>query len=100
MEPNQPDVAFDVMLGTSEVSPQYGLLGEYVGRKIALDLNGTNTISLFGVQGGGKSYTLGTIVEMATMPIANINTLPNPLATVIFHYSPTEDYTPEFNFNA
>lgn len=96
VEPNQPDVAFDVMLGTSEVSPQYGLLGEYAGRKIALDLNGTNTISLFGVQGGGKSYTLGTIVEMATMPIANINTLPNPLATVIFHYSPTEDYTPEF----
>lgn len=93
---NQSEVAFDVILGTSEDSPQYGLLGEYAGRKIALDLNGTNTISLFGVQGGGKSYTLGTIVEMATMPIAKINTLPNPLATVIFHYSPTQDYTPEF----
>lgn len=96
VEPNQPEVAFDVILGTSDDSPQYGLLGEYAGRKIALDLNGTNTISLFGVQGGGKSYTLGTIVEMATMPIGNINTLPNPLATVIFHYSPTQDYTPEF----
>lgn len=97
METNQnPAVPFDILLGDACDSPQYGLLGDYAGRKIALDLNGTNTISLFGVQGGGKSYTLGSIVEMATMPIANINTLPSPLATVIFHYSPTQDYSPEF----
>ena len=50
----------------------------------------------FGIQGGGKSYTLGTIAEMASLPIPNINVLPNPLATVIFHYSPTMDYRPEF----
>ncbi|HEX3678259.1 MAG TPA: hypothetical protein VHU90_00910, partial [Galbitalea sp.] len=55
-----------------------------------------HTISLFGVQGGGKSYTLGTIAEMASLPIPHINVLPNPLATVIFHYSPTMDYRPEF----
>jgi DNA phosphorothioation-dependent restriction protein DptH len=91
-----PDVPYDILLGVTEKTPQYGLLGDHVGRKIALDLNGTNTISLFGVQGGGKSYTLGSIVEMATIPIANINTLPSPLATVIFHYSPTLDYAPEF----
>jgi hypothetical protein len=90
------DVSFDVLLGANEATPQYGLLGEYAGRKIALDLDGCNTISLFGVQGGGKSYTLGSIVEMATMPIENINVLPSPLATVIFHYSPTQDYAPEF----
>lgn len=90
------DVQFDVLLGANGATPQYGLLGEYAGRKIALDLDGCNTISLFGVQGGGKSYTLGTIVEMATMPIENINVLPSPLATVIFHYSPTQDYAPEF----
>jgi len=90
------DVPYDVLLGGSEATPQYGLLGEYAGRKIALDLDGCNTISLFGVQGGGKSYTLGSIVEMATMPIENINVLPCPLATVIFHYSPTQDYAPEF----
>jgi DNA phosphorothioation-dependent restriction protein DptH len=87
---------YDVLLGSSDASPQYGLLGEFAGRKIALDLNQTHTISLFGVQGGGKSYTLGTIAEMATMPIEGINQLPNPLATVIFHYSPTQDYRPEF----
>ena len=28
------------------------------------------------IQGGGKSYTLGTIAEMATMPVKNINQLP------------------------
>jgi hypothetical protein len=33
---------------------------------------------------------------MASLPIPNINVLPQPLATVIFHYSPTMDYRPEF----
>ena len=87
---------YDVLLGVSSESPQYGILGEIAGRKVAIDLNQTHTISLFGVQGGGKSYTLGTIAEMASLPIPNINRLPHPLATVIFHYSPTMDYKPEF----
>ena len=89
-------VNYDVMLGVNSASPQYGLLGETSGRKVALDLNHTHTISLFGVQGGGKSYTLGTVIEMASMKLKNINVLPSPLATVIFHYSPTQDYSPEF----
>ena len=93
---DQPMVPFDIMLGTPGTSPQYGILGEANGRRIALDLNQTHTISLFGVQGGGKSYTLGTIAEMASLAIPNINVLPHPLATVIFHYSPTMDYKPEF----
>ena len=80
----------------SDGSPQYGILGEIAGRKVAVDLNQTHTISLFGVQGGGKSCTLGTIVEMASLPIPHINRLPHLLATVIFHYSPTMDYRPEF----
>lgn len=88
--------AYDIMLGVTSPSPQYGLLAELAGRKLAIDLNQTHTISLFGVQGGGKSYTLGTIAEMASMPIPQINCLPRPLATVIFHYSPTMDYAPEF----
>lgn len=88
--------SYDVMLGVTGESPQYGILGEVSGRTIALDLNHTHTISLFGVQGGGKSYTLGTIAEMASLPIEGINRLPQPLATVIFHYSSTMDYAPEF----
>lgn len=88
--------AYDVMLGVTGASLQYGILGEVSGRTVALDLNHTHTISLFGVQGGGKSYTLGTVAEMASLPIDGINRLPQPLATVIFHYSPTMDYAPEF----
>lgn len=83
-------------LGVTGESPQFGILGTISGRKVALDLNQTHTISLFGVQGGGKSYTLGSIVEMATMAIPGINKLPHPLATVVFHYSSTQDYKPEF----
>lgn len=88
--------SYDIMLGVTGQSPQYGILGEVSGRTIALDLNHTHTISLFGVQGGGKSYTLGAVAEMASLPIEGINRLPQPLATVIFHYSPTMDYAPEF----
>ncbi len=93
-EPEGPK--YDVLVGATGVSPQYGLLGEFAARKVAIDLNQTHTVSLFGVQGGGKSYTLGTVAEMASLPIPEINLLPKPLATVIFHYSPTQDYKPEF----
>ena len=89
-------LAPDVLLGASGESPQYGHLAKLHGRSIALDLNQTQTISLFGVQGGGKSYTLGSIIEMATMPIPGVNVLPQPLATIVFHYSQTQDYKPEF----
>lgn len=92
----EQQASYDIMLGATGPTPQYGLFGEVSGRKVALDLNQTHTISLFGVQGGGKSYTLGSVVEMASLPIPGINHLPEPLATVIFHYSPTMDYKPEF----
>lgn len=87
---------YDAILGVTGSSPQYGLLGETSDRKIALDLDQTHTISLFGVQGGGKSYTVGSIVEMACMPVEGVNALPHPLAGVVFHYSSTLDYRPEF----
>ena len=88
----------DVFLGTTRPSPQYGVLGRDTAfdRTIALDLNETHTISLFGVQGGGKSYTLGSVIEAATLPTPPVNELPSPLATIVFHYSQTLDYEPEF----
>lgn len=88
--------AYDILVGDTNPSRQYGLLGMATGRRVALDLNGTNTISLFGVQGGGKSYSVGSIVEMATQATTGINCLPGPLATVIFHYHESQDYPPEF----
>ncbi|MER6086959.1 methylation-associated defense system ATP-binding protein MAD8 [Streptomyces bluensis] len=86
----------DLFLGVSKPSRQYGMLGTSSGRKVALDLNETHTISLFGVQGGGKSYTLGSILEMASLPASGVNELPHPLASIVFHYSDTQDYAPEF----
>ena len=90
---------FDILLGDSNATRQFGLLGVVAAeewQRVALDLNGCNTISVFGVQGGGKSYTLGSILEMATRPIPGINVLPQPLASVVFHYHQTQDYPPEF----
>jgi hypothetical protein len=86
----------DVFLGVTRPSLQYGVLGEAVGRTVAIDLEETHTISLFGVQGGGKSYTLGTLIEAASLSAPPVNLLPHPLATVVFHYSKSQDYAPEF----
>ena len=93
-----PSVDFDTLVGGNAAPGQFGLLGvqKANGRRIALDLSETTTISLFGVQGAGKSYTIGTIAEMVLKQIPNVNHLPSPLAGVIFHYSESMDYAPEF----
>ena len=90
--------AYDIMIGKTSGSEQYGILGESINghRKIAIDLSETNTISLFGVQGGGKSYTIGTVTEMTLKQFPKVNLLPAPMASVIFHYSESMDYAPEF----
>ena len=89
---------FDIFIGNSKPSSQFGILGEtsHQNKKIAIDLSGVNTISLFGVQGGGKSYSIGTLTEMVLKQFSNVNKLPSPLAGVIFHYSESMDYEPEF----
>ena len=96
--PALPAPDYSIMVGTSSGSKQFGILGKALNgnRTIAIDLSETNTISLFGVQGGGKSYTIGTITEMTLGQFPNINTLPAPMASVIFHYSESMDYAPEF----
>jgi hypothetical protein len=48
------------------------------------------------VQGAGKSYSIGTVMEMTLRQFQNVNYLSHPLAGVIFHYSESEDYKPEF----
>ncbi|WP_109098586.1 ATP-binding protein [Aquimarina sp. AU58] len=88
---------YDILIGKTSASDQFGILGESTTqKKIAIDLSETNTVSLFGVQGGGKSYTIGTISEMVLKQFNDINLLPSPLAGVIFHYSESMDYEPEF----
>lgn len=88
---------YDILIGKTSPSGQFGLLGEsLLKKKIAIDLSETNTISLFGIQGGGKSYTIGIISEMVLKQFSSINMLPSSLAGVIFHYSESMDYEPEF----
>src|SRR5213076_1221396 len=82
----------DMLLGATTMTPQYGVLGKSGSQKVAIDLNGCNTISLFGVQGFGKSYTLGVIAEMASTVDPGVNVLPSPLATVMFHYHKSDAY--------
>ena len=96
LQESKPGLEYDSVLGAASGPPQYGLLGETSGRKVALDLNQTHTISLFGVQGGGKSYTLGSIIEMACMPIAGSTSSRTHSPASFFHYSSTLDYRPEF----
>ena len=69
----------DIFLGTSgrPRSTASSARTPHFGRTVALDLNETHTISLFGVQGGGKSYTLGSIIEAATLPAPPVNQLPS-----------------------
>ncbi len=86
----------DILIGANEMTPQWGILGMSGSSQVALDLTGCNTISLFGVQGFGKSYTLGAIAEMAATSARGINRLPSPLATVIFHYHDSDAYPPEY----
>ena len=91
---------YDVLLCRSEkATPMMGILGEALDdrqRVVAMDLAYMNCICLFGEPGAGKSYCLGTIIEMAVQPCAGVNLLPRPTATVVFHYSSSQQYRPEF----
>ncbi|MBI3272550.1 MAG: PD-(D/E)XK nuclease family protein [Planctomycetes bacterium] len=85
----------EILLGAERPSGQYAILGVHGDRRVALELDGTQVVSLFGVQRSGKSYTLGTILEGATMPATGVARLPAPLAGVVFHYSTAQEYAPE-----
>ena len=98
MDTNYVEPEYDILLGKESQSSQYGILGHTVvkDKLVAVDLDGCNTFSLFGVQGAGKSYTIGTVTEMVLKQFSKVNKLQAPLASVIFHYSDSMDYAPEF----
>ena len=95
---NYEEPQYDILLGKETKSSQYGILGRTVTKDklVAVDLDGCNTFSLFGVQGAGKSYTIGTVTEMVLKQFSKVNKLRAPLASVIFHFSDSMDYAPEF----
>jgi DNA helicase HerA-like ATPase len=93
--PSPDDV---LLVGSTPSSAQFGIIGRVVGsgREVAFDTDGTNVVSVFGVQGSGKSYTVGDLVEAALVPEPALNRLPHPLAAIVFHYSTDQTYLPEF----
>ena len=97
-DPNYEEPKIEMIIGDNKPSPQFGVIGKVLSNKriIGIDLNQCNTISLFGVQGAGKSYTIGSVMEMTLKQFSKVNKLPAPMAGVIFHYSDSMDYAPEF----
>src|SRR5262249_40248797 len=87
-----------VLLGATADSNSYGIVGRVhgSGRDVAFDVDGTNVVSVFGVQGAGKSYSVGNIIEAALIADPALNRLPHPLAAVVFHYSADQTYVPEY----
>ena len=59
----EADSVIDVLIGDTHMTSQYGILGRGSGRIVGLDLNGVNTISLFGVQGSGKAIPSGVLLR-------------------------------------
>jgi hypothetical protein len=93
-----PELEEVMLIGATSNSAQFGIIGVQAGtgRPVAVDLDGTNVLSVFGLQGAGKSYTVGTLLEAALIPDHHLNRLPKPLAGVVFHYSTDRRYAPEF----
>jgi hypothetical protein len=85
------------ILGVTEKPQQFGVIGALSsgGKEVAIDL-GPNVISVFGVQGSGKSYTVGTIIEAALLPTPKLHKLDTPLGVAVFHYSDNPTYVPEY----
>lgn len=93
--PNPEDL---LLIGSVPSSNQFGVVGRLrgTGEAVAMDLDGTNTVCVFGAPGSGKSYTVGALLEAALMRDPALGRLPSPLAAVVFHYSTDESYAPEF----
>lgn len=77
--------------------PQWGVIARTVEDpvEVGMDLNALTTAVLTGVQGAGKSYCMGTIIENFLTPIPGVNELQAPGCALVFHYSQSQDYKPE-----
>jgi DNA phosphorothioation-dependent restriction protein DptH len=96
--PTGPSIEDVDVLGKIPDPKQFGIIGRNVQtrRPVAIDTDGTNVVSVFGLQGSGKSYTVGNIIEAALVPEPSLNRLGSPLGVVVFHYSTDQTYRPEF----
>ena len=104
MEAVHGGAPYDVLLGSHQLaSPQWGVAARTAAtdehpreRSVAFDLNHVHCLGVFGQPGAGKSYTMGTLMEMACQPCPGANALPSPLCVMMFHYSASEVSEPEF----
>lgn len=87
-----------VMTGSDDVAPdQYMVLGRTEqGRVVGIDIAATQTILMTGIQGAGKSYSQGVIIESWATRLPGLNLLPRPGIATVFHYSKSQNYKPEW----
>ena len=101
-EPDESPTLEEVeLLGISEKRPhRFGIIGAMssTDKPVAINLD-PNVISVFGVQGSGKSYTVGTIIEAALIPCPGLHNLDIPLGVAVFHYSDSPTYLPEIHID-
>jgi hypothetical protein len=69
---------------------QYGLLagdihGLSTDPRIFFNVSAPSSTFICGSQGSGKSHTLSCLLENCLLP-CEVNTLPNPLTGIVFHY--------------
>ena len=86
----------DIRVGNIENHQQHGILAKLGEQNVVLDLYEPHAVSILGVQGSGKSYAAGAIIEMAVNPIPLLSELRKPLSCIIFHFSKEEKRVPEW----
>ena len=60
--------------------------GHRVPRRIALNVTEPFCLVACGVQGAGKSHTVGTIIENCAVPAKGVVNLHRPMPTLVLHY--------------
>jgi hypothetical protein len=66
---------------------EFGLMGEIPGgRSVYLNTHEPFCLVTVGVQGAGKSHTLGVVLENCLIPFPSVVALSAPMTTMILHY--------------
>ncbi len=88
----------EIMLGTTgdSVAEEWGIIGEYQNKKVAVNMNEPLTTVILGAKGSGKSYTTGVIIEAAQNLPPGLNNIHSKLQTIIFHFHQDTSYAPEY----
>lgn len=94
--PPTPPITDVIRVGNIENRQQHGILAKLGEQNVVLDLYEPHAVSILGVQGSGKSYAAGAIIEMAVNPIPLLSELRKPLSCIIFHFSKEEKRVPEW----